>query len=170
MQVGPREGLVAQWLLKNVATASTSRVLCIDTSVSDLASTMVSADTETMRRDLELRLAPFKDRVEVIVGRSQEILREISADYYERVDLVYVSGSQMASDVLEDVVLAFRLLRKYGVMVIDGVEAHPFGGNPLLEPKLGVTAFRAVFAGQYESIYEGEQLVLRKVRSGPDAM
>ena len=170
LHVGAGDGRLTGWFLNNVLTDATSRMICIDTWEGDLEQQVGGADMEAIRAEFVRQMEPHGDRVEILLARSQEVLRDLSHDSYEAFDLAYVGGSQIASDVLEDAVLAFRLVRKYGIIVFDGVEQHPFGGNPLLEPKLGVTAFRAAFAGQYEPLYEGEQLVLRKLRSGIDAM
>lgn len=65
-----------------------------------------------------------------------------------RFDLAYVDGSHQAADVLEDLVLAFRLLRKGGLMICDDYawQRQAPGAEDVLDtPKIAVDAFTTIY-------------------------
>src|SRR5262245_52509009 len=121
LEIGSFEGRSALWLLNNVLTHETARIDCIDTfegSPEHAAMGINSADlVERFLRNLK----PYKEKVRWFRGRSQEVLRNGSFDPQgaEHYDIAYIDGSHKASDVLEDAVLSFRLLKVGGVMIFD---------------------------------------------------
>ena len=73
--------------------------------------------TEVERRfDHNLRVAHAAHKVTKIKATSREALRKLPFESY---DLVYLDGSHMAADVLEDAVLSFPLLKPGGILIFD---------------------------------------------------
>jgi len=65
-----------------------------------------------------------------------------------RFDFAYVDGSHQAADVLEDLVLAFRLLRRGGLMICDDYawQRQAPGAEDVLDtPKIAVDAFTTIY-------------------------
>lgn len=65
-----------------------------------------------------------------------------------RFDVAYVDGSHQAADVLEDLVLAFRLLRRGGLMICDDYawQRQAPGAEDVLDtPKIAVDAFTTIY-------------------------
>lgn len=65
----------------------------------------------------------------------------------DKYDLAYIDGSHTPEDVLSDCILALRLLRVGGVMILDDYLWHldPDGDDLLDTPKLAHDAFTSVF-------------------------
>jgi predicted O-methyltransferase YrrM len=150
LEVGSYEGRAAVWLLETTLTHETARLDCVD---------LFSDPACEQRFDHNIRTAHGKNKVRKLKGLSQEVLRCLPLDHY---DAVYVDGSHSAPDVLEDAVLAFRLLKSGGILLFDDYEwdAHP---DPLLlPPKLAINAFLSIYQSQYELLHAGYQIIIRK--------
>jgi predicted O-methyltransferase YrrM len=104
-------------------------------------------------------MAPFAEQVEVRVGQSQELLR--SEPLYS-FDFVYIDGSHKAADVLEDAILSLRLLKPGGIMIFDDYLWAAFE-DPLDNPRPGIDAFLHAFAQQYDLLWFGNQVAVRKI-------
>jgi predicted O-methyltransferase YrrM len=150
LEIGCYEGRATIWLLGNVLTHETAKIDCID----------VFYDESCERRfEHNIRTALGDKKVKKIKGSSQEILRHLPFHHY---DVIYIDGSHAAPDVLEDAVLAFRLLKHGGIMIFDDYEwdAHQ---DQLLLPKMAVNAFLEIYQRQYYLVHMGYQVILTKL-------
>jgi predicted O-methyltransferase YrrM len=68
----------------------------------------------------------------------------------EPFDFIYIDGSHQAADVLLDACLAFKLLRKGGVLCFDDYTwKYPIEhGGILMSPKMGIDSFLNVHHDQ----------------------
>lgn len=148
LEIGSFEGRSACWLLQNVLTHSTSRITCIDTFPEGLES---SFNNNIFRIN---RVSNVDKRI----GESQSILRALPLNFY---DFIYIDGSHKASDVLEDAVISWRLLKQAGILIFDDYE---WAGATLLtdKPKLAIDAFLRCFQGQYDVLHKQRQVIIRK--------
>jgi predicted O-methyltransferase YrrM len=142
LEVGSYEGRASCWMLENILTQDSSRLTCIDTFEG-------SMEHHIGNRPEELKLATlydrfldnierWQDKVEVKVGYSQIILREMPVD--EVYDFIYIDGSHMAKDVLEDGILAWRMLKPGGLMIFDDYE-WVVSADKIDHPKMAVDIF-----------------------------
>jgi predicted O-methyltransferase YrrM len=88
--------------------------------------------------------------VEILEGDSLIKLAELVAFGREDpgYDFISVDASHQASDVLGDCTLAFRLLRRGGVMALDDYlwsAERPGMEDPLHDPKIAIDAFTTIF-------------------------
>jgi predicted O-methyltransferase YrrM len=141
LEIGSFEGRSACWLLRNILTHETSRIVCID-----LFQETLGGDDPWMPRvahpgpQFDRNVAAIGATHKVIkkVGPSAEILPKLPASKF---DFVYVDGSHQAANVLTDAVYSWRCLKKAGIMVLDdykqviGDPPEPAG------PKLGIDSF-----------------------------
>jgi SAM-dependent methyltransferase len=150
LEVGCFEGRATVWLLGNILTHPGARIDCVD---------VFFDPSYEWRFDHNIRTALGTSKVQKRKGRSQEILRGLPFAHY---DAVYIDGSHAAVDVLEDAVLAFRLLKPGGVLIFDDYEwnAHQ---DPLLLPKIAINAFLGIYQRQYEMLHMGYQVIIKKV-------
>jgi hypothetical protein len=136
------------WLLDSILTHETSSIIVIDT---------FEGSMEHKGRD-EFQLGTLYDRflhntamygnkVSVLRGKSQWHLRSL----VEPLDFVYVDGSHIACDVLEDGVLSFKLLKTGGVLIFDDY-MWDYYEDPRLNPRLGIDAFLNCFRNDYKLI------------------
>ena len=103
LEVGLWEGRSFFWVLDHVLTHPTSTATGIDIVLG-----------ETLQENLARSGAA--ERVTLIRGASQAELRKLPARRY---DVIYIDGSHTADDVLEDMVLSWRLLAPSGLMILD---------------------------------------------------
>lgn len=152
LEVGSFEGRSACWLLETILTDKASRLDCIDRFRVDYTPTF----------DYNVNVARAASKVTKLQGNSQEILRGLVLYSY---DGAYIDGSHEAADVLEDMVLVFRLLKEGGILILDDYEWYEHQ-DPLQEPRLAIDAFLQVFAGRYELLHKAYQVILKKTVGG----
>jgi predicted O-methyltransferase YrrM len=158
VEVGSYEGRSAVWLLENVLRHPDSRIHCID----------VFADRDqpdSYWHRFEENLTPFADKVEVYQGYSFDYLTGFVRAGL-RADFVYVDGSHRAADVLEDLVLGFRILKPGGLMICDDYLGGAGSNEDLIlgSPKIAVDAFTTIYRDRIELIGRQPlyQLAMRK--------
>jgi len=103
--------------------------------------------------------AEFKDKITIHVGSSQKILRTFLVGQF---DFIYIDGSHQAPDVLEDTLLAWRLLKKGGILIWDDYD----WGEQYQErekPKVAIDAFLYIFEGKYKIISSHRQICVTKL-------
>jgi hypothetical protein len=151
LEVGCYEGQTSNWLMKN----TDAHLAVIDT----FAGGQDLPDEVNLRERFMENTKRYADRIQMFVGKSQEELRGFPHDNY---DFIYVDGSHLAGDTLEDAVLAFRLLKKGGIMIFDD---YTWGaGMGFYDiPRTGIDAFILVFGNQLEVLEKNSQMVIRKL-------
>lgn len=160
LEIGSFEGQTACWLLDNWLKDDSSRLTCIDTF--DFAGQNASFSrpdgspaTDLERRfDANIAATGAAHKVEKKIGRSQLVLRQLPLDHY---DLVYVDGSHATKDVLEDVVLSWRLLKRGGVAIYDDYYDDP--REPTQLPKVAIDAFTSMFRDELRELGRGDQQI-----------
>ena len=145
-------------------TNPTSTLLCIDTfhsPATHLSSDQVEGAEARFRRNL----AKYISNGQVLVrkGTSLTVLSKLVSDpsTHGTYDHIYIDGSHTAYDTLADAILSFTLLKRGGVITFDD---YGWTGSQVPQecPKLGIDSFLNVYAGQYEVIYKGYQLKIKK--------
>jgi len=160
LEVGTFEGQSAIWVINNILTHPSSKIVCVDTfegsSEHPGMGIDISAIETTFRHNVAV--ARGEERVEIRKGYSQEILRTLPLTSF---DFAYIDGSHLAADVLTDAVLTFPLLKKGGILVFDDYH-WDMDPDPLRRPQIAIKAFMKVFKGQYHALHHDEQVFLRK--------
>jgi len=154
MEIGCYEGLASCWLMENTE----ADLVVIDTFK---GSKEHDAQFEkTLLARFKENIEPYKERVEIVEGTSSRELKLYSAvtNFF---DFIYVDGSHQASDVLEDAVLAFPLLKKGGIMIFDDY-TWGAGMDRLNIPVTGINAFLDVYGDQLEVLEKNAQVIIRK--------
>jgi predicted O-methyltransferase YrrM len=161
LEVGLYEGRSAVWMLENILTDPTSRLTGLD----------VFSGTVKERCLKNLERTGAAGRTTTIIEPSQVSLRKLPLESF---DVIYIDGSHATSDVLEDAVLSYRLLKPGGLLIFDDYRwagadyvAPALGTNdqPADLPKAAIDAFCQCFDQHIEIVYNtesGEQLVVRK--------
>lgn len=151
LEIGVYEGRSLMWVLDRVLTDPSSRATGIDIFVPDNLTHNLAASGAA-------------DRVTMRIGASQLELRTLSDSF----DVVYIDGSHTAHDVLEDMVLAWRLLEPGGIMILDDYEhtgKSTTGGTAMPEellPGIAIDAFISTNRTYIEVLHKGYQVALRK--------
>jgi SAM-dependent methyltransferase len=146
LEIGTWEGRSALWMAQNIATHRSSSVETVDLY-----------ENPKLRRNL----TAVEGKVTFRPGPSAEVLRTLALDTY---DFVYVDGCHWTINVLEDAVLAFRLLKRGGIMAFDDYLWDDPEWNQEGRPKEAVDAFLAIYASNLEVLHRDDQVWVRKLR------
>jgi predicted O-methyltransferase YrrM len=159
LEIGSFEGASASFVIQQVGTQRALELHCVDTwqgGEEHQPGSAAAADMKQVegrfRSNVNMAMASvrFPVRLEVHRARSDAALPKLLCDkgpgYF---DMVYVDGSHQAADVLWDALLAFKLLRVGGLMVLDdylwpGHSRH----DVLMAPKIAIDAFTTVHASK----------------------
>jgi predicted O-methyltransferase YrrM len=100
------------------------------------------------------------EKVRKMVGASQTVLRSLIPNSYH---LAYIDGSHVASDVLEDALLTWRLVKIGGLIIFDDYGyVFPEGVNED-PPRVAIDAFMSIFKKKIKVIHQGYQIFIEKI-------
>jgi SAM-dependent methyltransferase len=156
LEIGTWEGRSLLWVLDNILTDPTSRLTAIDPLIDDPGWPASKDIKGTLFSNVAL--SGHSDRVNIIVGFSQIELRKLPLESY---DIIYVDGSHLSNDTLEDLVLSFRLLKPEGLLIMDDY-GHYRWREEFDRPRFAMDVFHACFHEQFDVIHYGWQVILRK--------
>ena len=158
LEIGCFEGRATCWLLERVLTGPRASIDCIDTFEGSDEHPSMRVPIEGLRERFTSNVAPWRARVRLHEGRSEDVLRRLVGRY----DFVYVDGSHAAADVLADAVLAWPRVGAGGLVIFDDY-AWQYFRRPERNPRLGIDAFVACYAGRFRVLHRGYQVVLEKL-------
>lgn len=117
LEIGAFEGMGTVWLVNNILTNSTSKIMTVDTfeggedlELYHLRDSLYSVFIENIKG--------LESKIDIIKGSSQELLR-IDSMQNHRFDFVYIDGSHRSQNVMLDAIQSFRLLKKGGLLAFD---------------------------------------------------
>lgn len=152
LEIGVFEGRSLIWMLENVLTDPNSTATGVDIFYGDYED----------RFRANLKLSGFSNKVTVIKDYSQIAMRTMPFDSF---DIVNIDGSHTKNDVLEDCVLAWRLVRPGGLLLLDDYRyAKKIGKDRLEFCKNAIDAFALCFDEHFEVVHNGHQLILRRIK------
>jgi predicted O-methyltransferase YrrM len=164
LEIGSYEGRSSCWFIDKLAGVPGAELHCIDPwlyeggHVERRFRANVQAATKAPGAPV---VHAYKERSDLRMAR---MLVEGGRDSF---DLVYVDGAHEAHEVLSDVVLAFKLVRVGGFMILDDYWwTPPEKRNVLESPKAALDAFTTIYFDRLRAI-DGQpmyQLYLQKVR------
>lgn len=163
LEIGSWEGRSTCWLIDHVLTHESARITCVDTFEGG-AEHQTYADgylkSIEERFDFNIEQTRHPEKVRKLVGKSQVVLRSLIPNGYQ---LVYIDGSHIASDVLEDTLLTWGLVQVGGVIIFDdyGFQfPQTIEENP---PKVALDMFLTVFKKKINLRHQGYQIILEKI-------
>lgn len=163
LEIGSWEGRSTCWLIDHVLTHESARITCVDTFEGGVENKVAYGEaylrTIQERFDFNITQTGHPYKVRKMVGKSQEILRSLVLHSYQ---LVYIDGSHIASDVLEDTLLTWGLVQVGGVIIFDdyGLQFPPeINENP---PRIALDAFMKVYERKIKLLHQGHQIILKK--------
>jgi predicted O-methyltransferase YrrM len=162
LEVGNWEGRATCWLLDNILTDPSARIVCIDTFEGSVEHQHLGPEaigSVQSRFESNIARTGAGEKVTQIVGRSQDVLRTLPLGAF---DLLYVDGSHAAPDVLEDAVLGWALVKANGLIVLDDYEWTEFQSDSTQHPKVAIDAFLSVFRDRLSIVHKGYQVIVRK--------
>jgi len=170
LEVGSWEGRSTCWLLDKVLTNEMARITCVDTfeGCYDLKllffkQNLYYLDDSYFRAreskfDFNIKQSGAAYKVEKIVGNSHQVLPALPPLSY---DLAYIDGSHLASDVLLDAELTWRLLKLGGIIIFDDYDMT-FDENPSQNTCIGIDTFLNCYSERIEIIHKSHQVIIKK--------
>ncbi len=164
LEIGSCEGQSTCWLLDNILTDNSAKITCVDLFFHWYEKIF----------DSNIIKSGASEKVDKIKGKSQEVLRHLPFNCY---DVIYIDGSHVASDILEDAVLSWRLLKLGGLLIFDDYDYvflrqsscdsknSAFSGlssHPNWNAKVGIDAFLIGFEDKIKMLYKGHQVIVEK--------
>ena len=148
LEIGVLEGRSAIWMLENILTHPSARLTAIDIFPDDLQERFVG----------NIDKSGFRDKVEIVKGKSQAKLRELPLGSY---DLIYIDGSHRAKHVFVDAALSWDLLKEGGVLIFDDYLWNIELPSDLI-PKGPIDTFLMAFGDEIELLHREYQVAIRK--------
>lgn len=158
MEIGSFEGRSAIWFLENLLTGKNCGIICIDTFQGSNEFNQQRVTVDGLEDRFLGNMKPFKDKYQLIKGSSQYVLR--SHDYDGKLDLVYIDGSHEASDVLEDLCLSYRAIKKGGYLVLDDYMWNHNNLPSYQSPKIAIDAFMQCFKRKVKVVWVSWKVVI----------
>ena len=157
LEIGVFEGRSFVWMLDNILTHPSARATAVDV----FSGPYKEAFAQNVRQ------SGSNDKVVTVAGSSQLALRELPVDGF---DIIYVDGSHVTSDVLEDAILSWRLLRPGGVIIFDDylwVGTDRWTPDPDA-PKRAIDTFYQFFGERFEVLHNANQVIMKKKGKAAD--
>lgn len=149
MEIGCFEGRATRWVLDNFNVHKAF--------VYDLFTIPTILDR------FKNNISPYISKVHINIGKSQHQLRALPPEL--ELDVIYIDGSHMAYDTLEDAILSFRHLSVGGIMIFDDYKWKTKKGLPKQHtPKLGIDTFIEVFKDFIQVHHVGWQVVIERIK------
>ncbi len=163
LEIGCFEGMATCWLLDEVLTDPDARITCIDIFEGVLDFQIKNPEKHRLiEKNFDINIARNGAgyKVNKIVGYSQEVMRSLPLNSF---DIVYIDGSHKASDVLEDAVISWRLVKPGGLIIFDDYN-FVFEDHPEWNTGLAIDAFMKLFADKLKVIeIDQRQVFLEKI-------
>jgi tetratricopeptide (TPR) repeat protein len=145
LEIGSFEGMATCWLLDCVLTHPSATITCIDIYFQD-------------NFESNIALTSAKHKVTQLCGNSHQILPTLTPNSYE---IIYIDGSHLANDVLQDAELSWDLLKVGGLAIFDDYLLKD-PENPQEEPKIGIDRFLTTKCDRYKVLHQNYQLLIQK--------
>ena len=157
LQIGAFTGNASVWLVDNVLTQKNSVLEDVDTWSGSDEEEHKEMDWLDVERTYDSRIA-FRPNVIKYKMDSKEFLRSVEEPTY---DFIYIDGDHTAEGVLQDAVLAWRLLKPGGIMAFDDyLWEDPRGVE--FQPGWSIDTFVGAVKDESEVLLSNSQVWLRK--------
>jgi predicted O-methyltransferase YrrM len=162
LEIGVFQGRSTCWLADHIFTDATARLDAVDTfeGSEEHAASIAQEELSSLYDTFLHNTREFGERVRAHRMRSSAFLRRQADEAYY--DFIYVDGDHHSYACLEDMVLAWPLLKPGGIMIIDDYGGGEQQTSPHEIPRYGVDAFLHAYTTLYEVVDMGYQMVLRK--------
>jgi predicted O-methyltransferase YrrM len=151
LEIGLYEGRSAMWIIENILTDPSARLVGIDIFAGELKARYLG----------NLELSGAAGKATTIVGPSQIEVRKLQLESF---DIVYVDGSHAADDVLADAVQAWAVLKPGGTLIFDDYLWTGYHSQmpPEMLPRLAIDIFIESFRHSAQVVERGYQMIVKK--------
>ena len=160
LEIGCFEGASLHFMFTNVMTPESTATI-IDPFI------FSHNQLETFNNNMK----NYKDRMNVIIGYSQNELKKLNKNYY---DFIYIDGDHTNEGVFIDSVLSFPLLKNGGIIIFDDYLWRYNGSHDITEldnpdlnhpnnPFSGINKFLSIYKDKIEIIESNWQMIIKKL-------
>lgn len=155
LEIGCYEGLSSVFLADNLLDHPDSSLTCVDPFLT--IDTNDHKDLLTNGEELN-----FDHNIKICKNTNKIIINKITSDkFFETNDkifnFIYIDGCHENDYITRDMENSFKALESGGIMWMDD-----YGGGSKVPIRYTMDKFLEKYAGQYELIYKGWQLAIRK--------
>ena len=159
LQIGTYTGDASEWIMNNIITDKTSWLTDVDTWYGSEEEAHKVLNWKEIEDYYDSRMSNYTN-VCKIKGDSKKFLQSAQLDHY---DFIYIDGDHTSAGVYSDATLAWKCLKKNGLMAFDDYRWTHDSGLPELSPKNGIDSFLKDISTQYELLISNEQLWIIKI-------
>jgi GR25 family glycosyltransferase involved in LPS biosynthesis len=157
LQIGVFTGRASVWLLDNILTADSSKLVDLDPWLPYEQIPLIS-DWDTVEKAYDEQVVPYADKVNKVKMHSKEWL-ENNTDH--QFDFIYIDGDHSPDAAFSDGELSWGLLKLGGVMAFDDyLWEHPEG--LVKDPKEGIDRFLELHKKELTILLKDRQVWLTK--------
>lgn len=162
LEIGAFEGLSTVWLVKNILTHTTSRIMTIDTF--EGGEDLKQLNLGDLYSVFAENIKGLEAKIDVVKGSSQDILRMDSMQNC-RFDFAYIDGSHRSQHVMLDAIQSFKLLKKGGILAFDDYLWKWQGNDEIESPGIAIDSFMKMYAREIKKLSgeKGWQVWLEKL-------
>jgi predicted O-methyltransferase YrrM len=160
LELGCFQGMATTWMVDTILTHPDAMITCVDTFEGSVE--FRPSWRENLWDIFRSNTEKYGSKVQVCKGYTSTVLKTLSGSH----DFIYVDADHRASSVLEDAVLAFRLLKVGGLLCFDD---YMWGMVPrdLDRPKMAIDAFVKIYSDYIEVVDIDYQYWIRKTAELP---
>lgn len=166
LEIGAFEGACTTWILEELLLHPGSKLITIDTFIGSKEHKecpLLSKKLDDLEKNFYSNIEKTKkiNKISVIKECSYKALVKFNYEKNYFFNLIYIDGSHLAKDVLNDAALAWPLLLKQGVLIFDDYcwDQYPEKYN---NPRLAIDAFLSCYKPELEVLHTGYQVIVRK--------
>lgn len=156
LEVGAWEGRSSIWFLNSILTGDGATLTCVDLFEGPYESFGGRFED---RFDHNINVAGLSERVVKVKGSSQEELRNLPPGTF---DFIYIDACHMSACALNDLCLAWPLLKPGGVMIFDDYNFDQIHPKPTHNPKIAVDLFVTTMRDKLQVTHWTGQVIMRK--------
>ena len=158
LEIGCFEGRTTVWMLENILTHPTSRIVCVDPFVPNSGLNIGGNELtyQYLDRFVENTL-PYRKQVRIIQAYSQEISSDILWRFTNGYDLIYIDASHMPDPTVHEAELAWLVANQGAIIIFDD-----YGGS--LKDAVAEWKKPFVDAGRAEVLHEAYQLIIKAIK------
>jgi predicted O-methyltransferase YrrM len=160
LEIGTYEGASLHYMFTNVMTDVESKATIIDPFIF----------YDNQQKTFLENMKSYKDRINLIVGYSQNELKNLPKNYY---DFIYIDGDHTSEGVFNDAILSFLLLKNGGIIIFDDYLWRHDGEHTMTSlddktlmhpnnPHNGINQFLSLYKEKIEIIKSNWQMVIKK--------